>query len=338
MEFLAEYGLFLIKSVTLVAAILITIAGIIAISQRNKTNEPTLEIKDINKKLDHLAETLQGATLDKKDRKLFHKQTQKAAKAAKHATVKPRLFVLHFKGDIKASAVESLREEITVLLDVAGAEDSVCVLLESAGGMVHTYGLAASQLQRITARKIPLTICIDQVAASGGYLMACVADKIIAAPFAIIGSIGVVAQLPNFHRLLKHNHIDFEMITAGEYKRTLTVFGENTDKARQKFAEDLEDIHYIFKDHITTHRPQVNIETVATGEHWLGQRALDLQLVDELGTSDDYLLKTRDSHRIYEIGFKRKEKITEKLAGGIQTLTSKLLNSFAQEERESRLN
>ena len=108
------------------------------------------------------------------------------------------------------------------------------------------YGLAASQMQRIRDKKLKLTVCVDKVAASGGYMMAVVADKIIAAPFAVLGSIGVLAQVPNFHRLLKKHDVDFEMLTAGKYKRTLTMFGENTDKGREKFQEDIEDTHVLF--------------------------------------------------------------------------------------------
>ena len=176
---------------------------------------------------------------------------------------------------MKASAVSSLRQEITAILSLAEKQDEVLVRLESGGGMVHAYGLASSQLLRIRNQDIDLTVCVDKVAASGGYMMACVANKLLAAPFAVIGSIGVIAQIPNFHRLLKKNDIDFEMITAGEYKRTLTMFGENTEKGREKFAEDIEDVHVLFKDFVKEHRPALDVEAVATGEVWFGQRAID---------------------------------------------------------------
>lgn len=334
MEFLADYGLFFIKTITLVAAILLTVAGVIALSHRHK-DKPELEITKINDKFQDMADAMNNVILNKKELREQHKQQKKHDKEHKD-DLRRRVFVLQFKGDIKASAVDQLRDEITAVLKVATPKDEVTLVLESAGGMVHTYGLAASQLQRIRDKKIPLTICIDKVAASGGYLMACVGDRINAAPFAIVGSIGVLAQIPNFHKLLKHNHIDYELITAGEYKRTLTIFGENTDKARRKFSEDLEDIHVLFKDFIMEHRPIVDIQTVATGEHWLGKRALDLRLVDHLVTSDDYLLDNSQHADIYEIKMKRKEKIASKLANSMQALVTKFYHGVAQEERESR--
>ena len=211
------------------------------------------------------------------------------------------MFVLNFHGDIRATAVTSLREEVTAVLTAAQPEDEVLVRLESAGGLVHGYGLAAAQLLRIRDRRLKLTVAVDKVAASGGYMMACVADRIIAAPFAILGSIGVIAQLPNFNRLLKKHDVDFEQFMAGEHKRTVTLFGENTDKGRQKFQEEIEDIHNLFKDFVRNHRPQVDRERVATGEHWFGARALDCRLVDELRTSDDYLLDASASADLYEI-------------------------------------
>ena len=223
--------------------------------------------------------------------------------------------MINFKGDIKASEVESLREEITSILTVVKTSDEVVLILESSGGTVHGYGLAASQLKRIRDREISLTVAVDKIAASGGYMMACVANKIIAAPFAIIGSVGVLAQLPNFHRLMKKYNIDYEQLSAGEYKRTLTLFGENDDKDREKFQEELEDTHELFKEFIKDNREQVDIDKIATGEHWYGKRALDLQLVDELITSDDYLYTAAaDADAdIYEIAQIRKKPVSEKL-------------------------
>ncbi|MBA59183.1 MAG: protease SohB [Gammaproteobacteria bacterium] len=219
------------------------------------------------------------------------------------AIKRPRAFVIDFKGDIQASAVSSLREEITAVLAVAEDDDEVLIRLESSGGVVHGYGLAASQLQRVRNSNIALTVSIDKVAASGGYMMACIADTIISAPFALIGSIGVVAQIPNFHRLLKKNEVDVELITAGEFKRTLTFFGENTDKGREKFAEELEDIHLLFKEFVTENRPSVSIEEVSTGEAWFGVRALERQLVDQLKTSDEYILDLCEERDVFQVQY-----------------------------------
>ena len=253
---------------------------------------------------------------EKADDKADKKADEKAEEKAEDAGNRPGkcIYVLNFDGDIQASAVASFRQEISAILTVADAEDEVVVRLESAGGVVHGYGLAASQLRRIRDRKIPLTVCVDKVAASGGYLMACVADKIIAAPFAIIGSIGVLAQIPNLYRLLKKHEVDFEQLYAGEYKRTLTLFGENTDEGRVKMQQQLEEIHDQFKEHIKSQRPAIDIDKVATGEHWLGSRALELGLVDQLQTSDDYLMESRRDAQLVLVSYTGKKKLMERLA------------------------
>jgi len=316
MQFLAEYGLFLAKIISLVAAVLVVVAGVFAIARKGKMQDKNkLEVKNLSEKYKEFSEILNNETLNKKQLKQWLKEEKtKSKNADKSETAKKRIFVLDFQGDIKASAVNALREEITGILQVAKPTDEVVVCIESGGGMVSPYGLAASQLQRIKHQKIPLTVIIDKIAASGGYLMACVGDKILAAPFAIIGSIGVVAQIPNFHRLLKKHDVDFEMLTAGEYKRTLTIFGENTEKGREKMQEDLEEIHVLFKDFITQNRPQVNIQQVATGEHWLASKALEFKLVDELITSDDYLLKSSAHADIYQLNYTGKKSLAEKLS------------------------
>ncbi len=311
MQFIAEYGLFLTKVMTVVAAILIVVAGIIALSQKGKGGDKKkISIKHLNKKLNDLRQHLQQEILSKAELKKVLKAEKKEKKKAKNM---PRLFVIRFHGDIRATAANSLREEITAILSIATKDDEVLVVLESGGGVVHGYGLCASQLARIRQREIPLTIAIDLIAASGGYMMACVANKIIAAPFAIIGSIGVIAQLPNFNRLLKDKKIDFEQHTAGQFKRTITTFGENTDEAREKLKEELEETHVLFKNFIHQYRSIINLEKVATGEHWYARQALDLKLVDELSTSDDYLMGNLDNKAIYEITCKTKKSVLEKM-------------------------
>lgn len=342
MEFLSEYSLFLLKAVTIVIAILLTFLMIVAIKTRNKKPKSELEIKKLNDHFTKMSEILEEATLDKNELKQKQKEEKKNKKerekqSKKEKEEKRKLFVLNFDGDIKASAVDSLREEITALLSIVKPQDEIVVKLESAGGMVHAYGLAASQLQRIRDKNIHLTVCIDKVAASGGYLMACVADRINAAPFAIVGSIGVVAQIPNFHRLLKKKDIDFELMTAGEYKRTLTIFGENTDKDREKFQEDLEDIHQQFKDYITQNRPKVDIQRVATGEHWLAKKAYELKLVDNLITSDDYLLTASKTSDIYEVTYSIEPTWLQKLLNGSQATLERALQIGRQKDRESSL-
>lgn len=299
MEFLSQYGLFLLKSVTLVVAILVLFAGIFSMGRKPK---PKLEITSLNDQYDHTSSLMKKEILGKK-----------ADKKKKKLANQPTLFVLDFNGDIKASQVDQLREEISAILSIAKTEDEVLIRLDSPGGVVNGYGLAAAQLQRIRDRNIPLTVCIDKIAASGGYLMACVANSIIAAPFAIIGSIGVVAQIPNFHRWLKKNNIDIELITAGEYKRTLTVFGENDDKGRKKFKEDMEKIHIAFRDYILVNRSQVNIDEVSTGEHWLAKDAFSLRLVDKLSTSDEYLINRMKNFNAFKLTIQPKSSLVNKL-------------------------
>ena len=311
MAFLSEYGLFLLETVTIVAALLIAVAGIIALSAKNK-GEQKLSVKKLNKNYQETKEKLLSDILDKKALKEYKKAQIKKSKEQKET--KPKLFVLHFNGDIKASHVEGFRKEVSALLSIANKEtDKVLVTIESPGGMVSNYGLAASQLARIRSHGLHLTCSVDKVAASGGYLMASVAHEIIAAPFAIIGSIGVVAQLPNFHRWLKKHDIDFELVTSGEFKRTLTVFGENTDKGREKFQQDLEDIHRQFKEHIGEYRKGVNLDQVATGEHWLAKEAFQYKLVDKLITSDEFIVEKLPTHDVIELQYKQKPTLLEKL-------------------------
>jgi serine protease SohB len=310
MEFLSEYGMFLAKAATLAIAVLVIVGGIVALAARSGDGQPDsrgrLDIRHLNDDYDTMAVALKSATLTKK----AFKQAQKEHKAQvkqQSKTERRRVFVLNFHGDLRAAAVTSLREEVTAVLTVAKPEDEVMVRLESAGGMVHAYGLAAAQLLRIRDRQVKLTVAVDKVAASGGYLMACVADRIVAAPFAILGSIGVIAQLPNFNRLLKKHDIDYEQFMAGEFKRTVTLFGENTEKGRHKFQEEIEITHTLFKDFVKAHRPQLDLEQVATGEYWYGTRALEHQLADELRTSDDYLLQASASADLYEISYTSKK-------------------------------
>ena len=343
MEFLFEYGLFFAKAITVVMAIVAVLIAFVAIAMKQKgqaSGKGQLEIHSISDALEDVTDyaekmLLSDAQLKQfmKDKKAEEKAKAKADKAAtklaaknkigsdpnlsdspaKISTDKARLFVINFHGSVDAHEVANLREEITAILLAAEDNDEVLVNLESGGGVVHGYGLAASQLQRIKAKGLKLTICVDKVAASGGYMMACVADRLICANFAIIGSIGVIAQMPNFNKLLKKNDIDFEQHTAGDYKRTLTVFGENNNEGRAKFKAELEEVHVMFKDFVNTNRPSLDIEKVATGEYWFGLQAKDLGLVDELATSDDIILELNKTREIFSVKYSEKKNVMEKL-------------------------
>ena len=340
MEFFIEYGLFLAKVATVVVAIAIIISLAVGASLKGKqgSDKGHLEITPLNQQYEDMSEAMLIATMDeslqKAEEKKLHKAKKKQAKVDKKAqktesetdtSSKKRVFVLTFDGNISASAVSHLREEVTAVLTQAKANDEVLVKLESAGGMVHSYGLASSQLDRLRKAQIPITVSVDKVAASGGYMMACVADKILAAPFAIIGSIGVVAQMPNFNRVLKKHDVDYELLTAGEHKRTLTMFGENTDKGREKFIEELEETHQLFKDYVAERRPQVDIDKIATGEIWYGSKALEMALVDDIQTSDEYLVACIQQAQVYEVAYVQKKKLHQRLGIAAEESADRLL-------------
>jgi serine protease SohB len=333
-DFIFEYGMFLAKAVTVivtVAAILMLIAGF----SKKGPQKAGLNIEKLNDKYRDMKHTLQKSVLNKsswkKQSKEEKKQQKKDAKAEEHeSSDKQRVFVLDFKGDIRASGVSHLREEISAVASVATKHDEVVLRLENQGGAVHEHGLAASQLLRLKNRGIPLTVIIDKVAASGGYLMACIADRVIAAPFAVIGSIGVIAQIPNFSRALEDRGVDFEMVTAGKYKRTVTMFGKNTDEDRAKLREELEEVHTLFKDLVAEQRPSLDIEAVATGEHWYGSRARELGLVDELGSSDDYLLQATDRADVFHVEFRGKQSLQERIFSVFESRLEEVTNRAAE--------
>ena len=316
MDFLYEYGLFLVKFGTVVGGVAMIAFFVVMLKMRSRDHEGGhLEVKHLNQKFDHAKLLLESATRSKDHFKKSEKAHKEKLKQAEKSDAKDRkrIFVINFKGDVRADEVASLREEISAVLTTAGNGDEILVILESGGGTVHGYGLAASQLRRIRDKDINLTVAVDKLAASGGYMMACVAHRVIAAPFAIIGSIGVLAQIPNFYRLLKKHDIDFEQISAGKYKRTLSLFGKNTQADREKLRAELEETHELFKEFVRENRAQVDVEEISTGEHWHGKKALELGLVDALQTSDDYLSEAAESADIYEIRFARKKSFSEKL-------------------------
>lgn len=322
-QFFADYGLFFLKALTIVIAVVAVISA--AAAAGRKSGQEGLEVESINRKYRDMAGALRKAVARKADRKRLAKDERKRAKAdEKQSAERPRSFVVDFKGDLKATGASALREEVSAVLEVATPDDEVIVRLENHGGVVHEHGLAASQLARIRDRGIPLHVCVDKVAASGGYLMACVADRIYAAPFAILGSIGVLAQIPNFNRMLDDHGVDFEMITAGKYKRTVTMFGRNTDEDRAKLREELEDIHALFKAAVSRYRPGLDLETVATGEHWYGARALELGLADEIRTSDEVLAARAADRELYRVSYRLRQPLPKRLMANIDGALERL--------------
>jgi serine protease SohB len=325
-DFFAAYGLFLAQLATFVVVLIVIV--VLVASSRRRGHADGLVVEHLNRRYEDAADELklaiEGKGRYKKAIKARHKERKREDKArAKAQSTRPRLYVLDFKGDLRATAAASLREEVSAVLRIGQPGEQVLVRLENSGGTVHEHGFAASQLVRLKQHGLKVVVAVDKVAASGGYLMACVAERLIAAPFAIVGSIGVLAQLPNFHRLLEEKGVDFEQIMAGRYKRTLTVFGKNTDEGRAKLQQEVEDIHELFKAQIREHRPQVDLERVATGEHWYGVRALELKLVDELKTSDDVLLEAAKDHDLYHIAYKRRRSLQERVLGGAESLLTR---------------
>lgn len=338
-EFFSEYGLFLAKTITFMIAVMFIMAVVVSNALRSKREleKGTLTVTHLNKDMDDLRETIKKHVMDRHLLKLEFKRDKKKSKQDKKNRKKKaksgepdeggkRVYVIDFEGDIKASQVENLRKVITAVLAVARPkEDEILLRLESPGGMVHGYGLAASQLNRIRQQGIPLTICVDKVAASGGYMMACLGNRIVSAPFAYVGSIGVLMQLPNFHRFLEEKKIDYEMITAGEYKRTLTLFGENTEKGREKAKEEIEEAHRLFKDFVSEYRPSLDIDAVATGETWFGSKAVDKGLVDAIKTSDECIVEACEHADVYAVSYEHKKKLSERLG---RTVEKALDNGF----------
>jgi serine protease SohB len=347
-DLLSLYGLFLAKVVTVVVAIGALVVLVIGLRQRKSHGKGQLHLVDLGEEYREMQREMRTARLNPIEQKLtnkaFKKQEkadakQKKLQAKSGATIKskPCLYVLDFKGSMDAHEVTSLREEISAVLAVATAEDEVLLRLESPGGVVHGYGLASSQLARLRQGGIRLTVAVDKVAASGGYMMACVADRIVAAPFAIIGSIGVVAQIPNFSRLLKKNDIDVELHTAGEFKRTLTLFGENTEEGREKFREDLNETHVLFKEFVHQHRPSLDIDSVATGEHWFGTQAREKGLIDAIGTSDDLLIAEMQNHEVIAVRYSRRKRMMDRFTGSAAESADRLFLRWLQRSQKPLL-
>ena len=309
-NFFVEYASFLAQTITVLIACLVLIVAPMAIRSRNSREKGRIRVESMNESYTEMHEALSIEMMSKEEQKAHKKIKKESKKSGEHDHKKDKnnVFVIDFQGDIQASAADHLSNEITTVLGSAKPTDEVVVRLRSPGGSVDGYGLASSQLARIRQAGVPLTVCVDNVAASGGYMMACVANKIVSAPFALLGSIGVVSQVPNVHRLLKKHGIDFEVITAGEFKRTLTVVGENTEEGRDKFKEQLTGIHKLFKDHVKNYRPVLDIDAVATGESWFGTDALERKLTDEIMISDDYLSNLSKTHNLYHIAYEPPKK------------------------------
>jgi serine protease SohB len=311
-------GLFAAKTFLILFAIIVVIL-VIALIAAKAQDKSELEIEHLHKRFKRFGQLLRSQTLSKSEKKAEQKKLKAENKANKDKSLQDekKIFVVDFDGDVRASAVENLREEISAILSAATTKDEVVVRVESPGGVVHGYGLAAAQLLRVREHNIPLTVCVDKVAASGGYMMACTANKILSAPFAIVGSVGVVASVPNFHKVLKKHDVEYKEYTAGDYKRTVSILGEITTRGEEKFKEQLEATHVLFKNFVGSFRPQLDLQKVATGEYWYGEQAIALGLVDEIKTSDEYLVQLAKNHSVIKVTFKKHQSLSEKLSGAV---------------------
>ncbi|WP_110656049.1 protease SohB [Salinicola halimionae] len=333
-EWLADYGLFLAKTATLVIALGVVLTLIAHGRRKGQSGDgATLKVVELDERFQRRRRQLRLAAEPKAGRRRLAKQLRKSDKqAAKGLVDAPeRIWVLDFDGDLKASKTPALAELVSLLLEEIQSGDEIVLRLQSGGGLVHSYGLAAAQLDRLRDAGASLTVCVDKVAASGGYMMACCANHLIAAPFAVIGSIGVVAQIPNVHRLLKKHDVDVELLTAGRYKRTLTVLGENSEEGRAKFLEDLASTHDLFKHYVGERRPGLDVESVATGEIWYGSEALAAGLVDAVGTSDAYLLeKQRQQARVLNVSLESRSGLLSRLGKGVESRLEKGVDHILQ--------
>lgn len=344
-KFIILYGLFLVKTLTVIFAISAVFMLMLTLRQRTRSRNGELKVINLCKQYREIKRQMELSSLGDVEQSIWQKRYKKKDKEqAKESKViykkgqskptKPCLYVLDFKGSMHANEVSSLREEISAVLAVVKTGDQVLLRLESPGGSVHCYGLCASQLQRLRNNNVPLTIAVDKVAASGGYLMACVANRIVAAPFAIVGSIGVVAQIPNFNRLLKHHEIDIELHTAGAYKRTLTLFGKNSQEGREKFQQELDETHSLFKEFVHSMRPSLNINLVATGEHWYGTKALEHNLIDDISTSDELIMSALESHTVMSVRFKQRKHFTKYFTDSIAlSVEQRIMNHLQHNEK-----
>jgi serine protease SohB len=293
---------FVIGAVVIIVFLFLALGGLLVLAKqlRNLPKTENIKVLNLNKKYRALNEkallVVSGIPLTKPIKTKYNLNT------------KNRTFILNFRGDIMAKAVEQLKEEITVILGIVQPNDEVVLNLESAGGAVHSYGLAAAQLDRLKKSKVKLTVCVDRIAASGGYMLACIADEIVAAPFAILGSIGVVAEIPNFTGLLDKIGVKFYEMTAGEHKRTVTPFVKPTPEGTKKQQEDLTRTHELFKKHVLKYRTGLNIEKVATGETWYGSEAIENGLADTLGTSDDVIQDRLKNSNVFQLEYQKPKK------------------------------
>ncbi len=230
----------------------------------------------------------------------------------------PRLAVLRFQGlrDLNASGDQRLSEAIDEVLVNRDHFEEAVVIIDSPGGTTHGYGHAYALLERLSASGLKVTACIDRIGASGGYLMALPADRILAGPFAIVGSVGVVAGIPNVKRLLEEKGVSYRLFVAGDKKRVVHFADDDGPEVREYMDEKLAGIHTQFLQAVEKHRgDRVKLDEVRSGDHWSAEESVEkgLGLVDELQTSAEYLLER--NREVALVMIERRVDITERFAG-----------------------
>jgi serine protease SohB len=340
LEVVLEYALFLAQAVTVVVAVGAIAIIIAATARKGGQSADGIQVERLNDAFDDLIRPLRKAALTGKAYKTAVKSEKKSHKEAQKKAEeepRPRIYVLDFKGDMRASAAGNLRHEVSAILGLARKGDTVLLRLENSGGLVHEHGHAASQLARLKDHGLELVVAVDKVAASGGYMMACIGTQILAAPFAVLGSIGVLAQIPNVNRLLEERGVDVEMFKGGEFKRTVTMLGKNTNEDRARFQQEIDETHVLFKQFVAEHRPGLDLARVATGEHWFGKDALGLALCDALGTSDEWLMARREESDLLHVRYRRKEPIARRLAHAVEDAPARALERVMEKLWERRV-
>mmetsp|Transcript_9058 Transcript_9058/g.12909 ORF Transcript_9058/g.12909 Transcript_9058/m.12909 type:complete len:423 (-) Transcript_9058:25-1293(-) len=191
--------------------------------------------------------------------------------------------------------------------DQTDSELEVIILLESPGGSAAEYGLAAQQILRLRDEPgIQVTVIVDKVAASGGYMMACTSSpgRLYAAPFAVVGSIGVIGQTVNIHNALESWGVKPLVFRGGKHKAPVGLIGEVSEDGMKTIQKMIDKTHNAFKRHVLAARPKLakQIDDVATGDVWLGCDALDVGLIDRVITSDEYISqRLRDGVRVLKL-------------------------------------
>ncbi|KZX82185.1 hypothetical protein A3715_00045, partial [Oleiphilus sp. HI0009] len=272
-----------------------------------KNSDGRIIVKSLNEEY----QEIQDALLKFKPLKPIKSSSIRKFKASPN---KQSIFVLDFKGDKTASSVGSLSKEVSAILSVAKPNDEVFLRLESPGGTITGYGLASQQLIRLREAGIRLVVSVDEIATSGGYMMAAVGDRIIASPTSMLGSIGVIMEVPNFYNLLDRAGVQFHQFTAGKHKRLVSMTNKIGDAAKDQINQDLEKSHELFKNHVHTYRNSVNLESVSHGDVWSAKYCLDNKLVDDLMTSEAYLFDRASRANIFHISWDVERSFSDKLS------------------------